>query len=268
MNHLETAQNNVLRLICGAVKTTPVTALQIIVGIQKLAAAYFIKLQASSWASWINQHTPHQTIRTQPTPVNNCQNLKNLMNIPTQIEPIIPATNPFDLMTVATKLSLTEDLKKKDASPVILNLTTFEMIDLHYPEKDCFRVYTDGFQVDETYSWSRSMTIGVNKSNFNGEIEAICLAVQQLLDRLQVFEKVVILVDSKAAIQAVSSISQPKSKKINDIKQALKHLQAFKKIVIFQWFPSHVGLEGSEIADKLATKGTTLFAKETHTHAA
>jgi len=51
-----------------------------------------------------------------------------------------------------------------------------------------------------------------------------------------------ILADSKAAIQAISSNGQPKSKMINDIKQALKHLQALKKIVISQWVPSHVGL--------------------------
>jgi len=63
MNHLEAAQNNALSLICGAVKTTPVTALQIYtenlpisLEIQKLASASFIKLQASSQASWINQH--------------------------------------------------------------------------------------------------------------------------------------------------------------------------------------------------------------------
>jgi hypothetical protein len=33
-----------------------------------------------------------------------------------------------------------------------------------------------------------------------------------------------------------------------------------------QWFASHVSLEGKEIADKLATKGTTLLTKETPTH--
>jgi len=54
---------------------------------------------------------------------------------------------------------------------------------------------------------------------------------------------VVILVDSKAAIQVVSSNSQPISKKINDIKQALKNLEAFNKIVIFQLVPFHGGLE-------------------------
>ena len=34
---------------------------------------------------------------------------------------------------------------------------------------------------------------------------------------------------------------------------------------IFQSVPSHVGLEGNEIADKLDKKGTTLHTEETHT---
>ena len=146
------------------------------------------------------------------------------------------------------------------------------MTELHYPEKDWLRVFTDGSQADEANTtwagvhsklFSQYATVGVKKSNFNGEIEAISLALQQLLYQLQAFEKVLILVDSKAAIQAVSFTSQPKSKKINDIKQALKHLQAFKKTVSIQWVPSHVGLEGNETADKLAKKGTTLHTKET-----
>ena len=77
LNHLKTAQNNTQRLICGAVKTTPVTALHLYtenlpvsLEIQKQAAASFIKLRASSQASWINQHTPHQTLKTQPTLLN------------------------------------------------------------------------------------------------------------------------------------------------------------------------------------------------------
>jgi len=79
LNHLETAQNNALGLICGAVEDTPVTALQpytenllTSLEIQKQAAASFIKLQASSKTSWINQHPPHQTLKIQTTPINNC----------------------------------------------------------------------------------------------------------------------------------------------------------------------------------------------------
>jgi ribonuclease HI len=38
---------------------------------------------------------------------------------------------------------------------------------------------------------------------------------------------------------------------------------ALKKIVIFQWVPSHVTLEGNKIAEKLAKKGTMLHTVET-----
>jgi len=140
-------------------------------------------------------------------------------------------------MTVATNLSLTEDLKKKDAFPVVLKLNALEMTDLHYPKKDWLRIYTDGPQVDETNAagagvhrrlFSQFDTVGVNKSSFDRDTEAVSLALHQLMYRLQVFEKVVILVDLKGAIQAVSSNTQPKSKKINNIKGALRHLQAFK----------------------------------------
>jgi len=121
-------------------------------------------------------------------------------------------------MTVATNLSLTGNLKKEDTPPMVVKLTTLEMIDFHYPEKDLLRVNTDGSQVDETntagagvhcnlFSWYA--TVGVNKSNFDGELEAIFLALQQLLYRLQAFERVVIVGDSKSAIEAVSSNCQP-----------------------------------------------------------
>jgi ribonuclease HI len=50
-------------------------------------------------------------------------------------------------------------------------------------------------------------------------------------------------------------------------KQDLKHLHAFKNIIIFQWVSSHVGLEGSETADKLAKEDTTLHTKETPSQA-
>jgi hypothetical protein len=88
------------------------------------------------------------------------------------------------------------------------------MIDQHYPEKDWLRVYTDGSQADEANTaiagvqcklFLQYATVSTNKSNFNGDTEAISLDLQQFLTRLQAFEKVVILVDSKAAIPALSS---------------------------------------------------------------
>jgi len=97
------------------------------------------------------------------------------MDIPTQLEPTIPDTNPLDFMTVTTNLSLTENLKKQDTSPIVLKLTALEMTDFHYPEKDWLRVYTDGSKADGANTtrtevhcklFSQYATAGINKSNF------------------------------------------------------------------------------------------------------
>jgi len=49
------------------------------------------------------------------------------------------------------------------------------MIDLHYPEKDWLRVNTDGSQLVEAgvhcKLFLQYATVGVNKSNFEGEIQ-------------------------------------------------------------------------------------------------
>jgi len=120
------------------------------------------------------------------------------MNFPTQIEPNTANTNPLDFMTVTTNLLLTEDLKQKDTSPMVFRLTALEMTDLHYQQQDWLRVYNGGYQADEANTtkagehsklFSKYATAGANKSNVNEEIEANSLALQQLLYRLQAFEK-------------------------------------------------------------------------------
>ena len=59
------------------------------------------------------------------------------------------------------------------------------MKDLHYPVKEWLRVDIDQSQVDETNTveagehcklFSQYATVGINKSNFGGEIEAISLS--------------------------------------------------------------------------------------------
>jgi ribonuclease HI len=66
--------------------------------------------------------------------------------------------------------------------------------------------------------------------------------------------KAAILVDSKAAIQAITSNQTPKDKTITECRKLLKHLQKQNKSIAFQWIPSHIGIVCTEIADGLAKK--------------
>ena len=274
LEELEKTQNNALRLISGAVKSTPVAALQeytgnlpISVEIQKQATNSYIKMKASQRANWIKQHNSQQNLKTQTTPIDSCHNFLKYLNIPTQTENISPPINPLDFRTIQINMSLTEEMKKKDTSPEILKQSTLETINTSYPEEEWLRIYTDGSQMDTTNTtgagvycklFSQYASVGTNTTNFDGEIEAVFLALQQLLYRIDAFRKVVFLVDSKAAIQAISSNRQTRTTKIHNIKQMLKHLQALQKTIVFQWVPSHVGLQGNELADILAKKGTKL----------
>jgi len=68
------------------------------------------------------------------------------------------------------------------------------------------------------------------------------------------FKKAVLLVDSKAAIQAIASNKQVTSQIVNEARKTIKLLNGQGKTVVFHWVPSHVGIHGNETADLLAKK--------------
>jgi len=143
-------------------------------------------------------------------------------------------------MTVTTNLSLTEDLKKQDTSQIVLKLTALEMIDLHYPEKDWVRVYTDGSKADEANTtraevhcklFSQYATAGLNKSNFawrnRGYFPGSTTAHIQISSIWKSSHP-----NGLKSSYSSSFFQQSTKIKEDNIKQALKHLQAFKITVI------------------------------------
>jgi ribonuclease HI len=98
--------------------------------------------------------------------------------------------------------------------------------------------------------------VGTNNSAFDGEVKDIEVALNKLSFCLKVFTKAAILVDSKAAIQAITSNQTPEDQTITECPKLLKHLKKQNKSIGFQWIPSQIGIGGNEIADELAKKGT------------
>ncbi|KFM58471.1 hypothetical protein X975_07553, partial [Stegodyphus mimosarum] len=92
---------------------------------------------------------------------------------------------------------------------------------------------------------------------FDGEIEAIAVATQQLLIRSHSFVKAVILSDSKSALQALLN-NQNSSQRILDCRPLLK---AMAHRISFQWIPAHCGIMRNEKADTLAEKETFIMQR-------
>ena len=90
------------------------------------------------------------------------------------------------------------------------------------------------------------------------EIYAIDKAVTQCL--LEGFDKVIIFVDSKSAIQKVASTGMNISSDYITLKTRRDIVDATDKgiDIWLVWVPSHCGIEGNEVADQLANSGREL----------
>ncbi|GFS36403.1 putative RNA-directed DNA polymerase from transposon BS [Nephila pilipes] len=140
-----------------------------------------------------------------------------------------------------------DGLTKKDNYNAILRATAISLIEENYAEPPWTRIFADGSHINETegagvYSklFSLYATVGNFMTNFDAEVYAIHLALKNLILRISSdsFSRVVILADSSAAIQAISNNHHSENIQI-----------------LFQWIPSHMGIDGNEETDLLAKRG-------------
>ena len=107
-----------------------------------------------------------------------------------------------------------------------------------------------GFCTDGPYTGYSNAT-GRKCSNFKAETSALQNAVAYIAEMKP--QKTVILTDSKAALQSLTSNTPDQP-----IHQLLKDLQLLPHecTVVLQWIPAHCGIPGNERADRLAKTGS------------
>ena len=280
---LEVLQNTSLRIISGALKSTPILALRcelntcsINTTIEKITLKYFTKanyftenhpvkseiiedLESVKNLPWGNQtHKQPGVLRASLSRIKwNIPLTKDMPNVS------LPPTPPWIEIKLSINLNLITELTKSTAKN-ILKVVSEITINMSY--QNYLKIYTDGSKALVNNEWRTAAAFyvpekdekygyrldGIN-SIMTAELFAILRALSWLTNQV-LHRPIVILVDSLTALQSLKNIN-PKSKGkylVYECWKLLKNLQEKHITVTLQWIPSHTGIIGNEKADQIA----------------
>jgi ribonuclease HI len=285
LNKLEIVQNQALRLITGAVKTTPIDAMLLLTKIitidstitQSSLILYEKMIRLSKNTFWKNYNVCNRKLKTQAGFIQKVQELRESYNIVLEPECDMEEylENPLNVTNLDSNLHLTTNKSKSVLNKNELKAFGLETINSRYPQNEWLHVFTDGSKLNANSSvgagvyskvFSASKSLSNTKQAFDGEIAAIKLALSKVLHEHQNIDKIVILTDSKASIESIMNcMNHTKSKDVAKCRSLIYALKYMDKTVTLQWIPSHCNIEGNELADQLAKNGASSIAVECKT---
>ena len=273
IHNLEKVQNQALRVITGAMRSTPIEKMQKITGIAPLKQRMDGKaLTMFTKAKLMKDHPMHNRTKQRgqgrlkrKSFMGQAKVLqeKNKNELPLDIEPIKlkehwreTPTN-FKVITSVPNLSFKDDNSKEKQRSVAM-----QMIEDKYPKEAWTHVFTDGSACNAVknggagayiqYTGGESKTVseptGVHCTNYKAEIEALTIAAQVIRKDITPEDQIVFFTDALSALQKLD-------------KGGLPHLQAVLREIkctriTLQWIPAHCGILGNEEADRQAKLGS------------
>ncbi|KAF6200961.1 hypothetical protein GE061_005408 [Apolygus lucorum] len=274
VKHLQCSQNAALRKITGMVRTTSVFAIHTITGMlpMEYQARYAAHLQLTNL--YVNNTTARQELiqlhaalyLKYSAKYNKLEtSLRNMIDYSEETKLFLP--NQQQLQYTVPKGGwgkyVTESIpgiKKGEGLPARQLAIASEFLHARYPEHTL--IFTDGSKGVEGAAgamWCGHHGLGdgvrLHKltTSYQAEIEGLTLAMTHI--KLHVKSKnIVILTDSKSALQAIRSLTQHERPPLC-LLRLLQQLQARMEegyTLHLQFVPSHIGLEGNEKADREA----------------
>ena len=280
-SRLDKIQNLALRVILGAVKTTPVH------GMEKTPANVepLETLERRRSLKILIQGEKLRRLPSHPLHTNLAQPTKNLLKrqslnhqykelsrthqdiVDVPVELLTdPAWQPDRETDIQMFLSVPRITSKEQLPGELRNLTLALIAD-RFPHTAWTHVYTDGsaeegmknggngayIRYSDGDTTSLSVPGGLQCSNYRAEILAISTAAEHLLESTKEMGNIAIFTDSLSTLQALNSADPDQM--IQGLHSSLAKLIA-KFTVSLQWVPAHVGLIGNEKADRLAKIGS------------
>ena len=291
---LDRLQNQGLRFVCGALKTTPTSACEVDSNIEPLrlrrerstalTLERFKRMEESNpCRQMVDRWEPTERIK-KTSFLKEATKLAESNNFPPERETSRTISYLAPHQTLTKPKTQTSLLQKADKSisPPILKILALETID-SYPE-NIIHAYTDGSAVRAIRNGGYGSVIhipdaepillsgpcGAFCSNYDAEIAAIQKTLDTLLQKLQNEEirptDIVIFSDSLSAIQAIENWQGDTAKGIEEIIQANHQLMNLYRIqVTIQWIPAHCDIRLNDKADGLAKMGSHMPQENVNT---
>ena len=283
---LDKVQNMGLRIILGAMKTTPIKEMERTANIEPLNRRRKLKIVSQSEKMKRLPTHPLHSLLDKPTKNRiKRQSLNHLNKIYTrEYSDILQNELPVKQLTYPHYTLLrgnSADIKtsipgitSKLQPPAELQAYTADMIDTCYSGHSWTHIFTDGSATEAVKNGGAGVYIrytdgeitklsfsgGRRCTNYRAELIAIKEAIAFILEKDKECRKVVIFSDSLSALQALESNSTEEI--IIEILNLIQRL-CESSILTLQWVPAHVGLHGNEMADKLAKEGSLLAQPDT-----
>ena len=191
---LEYTQDQALRLIPGAVKTTPIHAMTYTMGnkpiqeiIKEKAVLLHEKLlRIPGDQYWKTYKNKLRNLKKQNGFIQKVLEIKIKSEINSKPRPLHQRQNPVNVEQIECYLHLQQNTIKGEIGTDTLRQLALETMNTRYPQDKLLHIFTDGSQMDGYINGSAGiycelfsyyMPLGQHSSTYDGETEAICTAL-------------------------------------------------------------------------------------------
>ncbi|OWR48185.1 pol protein [Danaus plexippus plexippus] len=273
LRKLDILQNRALRIITGAMCSTPINSMEcescippLLLRRIQIAERFCLKLMSLNNNYTLNHILPPSYNLINSEPYMDCKQLMSGFS-PTLLRICVFIKSVFVNMNITDSWPMYSLSFSALIHPVnISNKKILTQSDLHEfigDNNDVYRIYTDGSKssdgvtsafYDPQLKISKCFQINDNCTIYTAECYAILKALEYACNVNNCH--IIILTDSQSALLGLEKtcLKYNTSYILYEIKKMLYDMHIHGKVVQLQWVPSHNGIIGNELADQ-ATRG-------------